>query len=435
MVRAATQVSEQSQVAPQEPEPFELKHLHGRVSSRWLLQGTLEEVDYRDLKRLPWVLFFPPQEQASWLGGDASLPKKYSRWLKQYGPPSAVASLLTVMLRDYPTELGTFQQWMGVVRRSLSKSGSKRLDRWKRRSDAYSLLKKEGPSRLAKAWDAAHVSGPEFLAEAGFDGMMGTAAFLQRATEEFLRSLERQLRAGTLGESKLERLLEILEGESTVGSRLRYDALSGQIASSLLMPFSSRAPEPVIQQTIQTFLLRAIGDPRISRGSWHRVPEPARQVLMRWLVRGTLEEFFRLLDATALDRHWKDRKRFWSAYLDLGAISDAWIVLGSQARNLAWRRKIGEPGSWGRLDGAYEGTQSVLLMRLANVTIAEWSHNGRCCFWLSGNASAPPLYGQRYSASRLRASHGTDHSEIHHFHLWRRRVRSWLRRETGVSPR
>ena len=48
----------------------------------------------------------------------------------------------------------------------------------------------------------------------------------------------------------------------------------------------------------------------------------------------------------------------------------------------------------GRLSGA-SPEQSVLLLRMSGVTIAEWSHNGSCRMWLDGNKDAPKLYQGR----------------------------------------
>jgi hypothetical protein len=50
-----------------------------------------------------------------------------------------------------------------------------------------------------------------------------------------------------------------------------------------------------------------------------------------------LEDFFRVLDETAQDSHWKYRKAFWSAYLRRDVIVDAWATSArSTSRPIGW---------------------------------------------------------------------------------------------------
>ncbi|MFZ3325517.1 MAG: EH signature domain-containing protein, partial [Methylocella sp.] len=44
---------------------------------------------------------------------------------------------------------------------------------------------------------------------------------------------------------------------------------------------------------------------------------------------------------------------------------------------------------------------SVLLMRSGKLTIADWSHNGRCHIWRDGKMEAPKLYQRRYGRDDL----------------------------------
>jgi hypothetical protein len=46
--------------------------------------------------------------------------------------------------------------------------------------------------------------------------------------------------------------------------------------------------------------------------------------------------------------------------------------------------------------------QSVLLMRLGDLVIAEWSHSGAMRFWKSGSKDAPEFHLKEYNASDLR---------------------------------
>ena len=78
-------------------------------------------------------------------------------------------------------------------------------------------------------------------------------------------------------------------------------------------------------------------------------------------------------------------------------IDDIWFLLGPRAANHLRQMSRNEDltETTGSLQGA-GGDQSVLLLRMPGVTIAEWSHNGSCRFWLDGNRKVPKLYQDSY---------------------------------------
>ena len=78
--------------------------------------------------------------------------------------------------------------------------------------------------------------------------------------------------------------------------------------------------------------------------------------MRRWLTRASLDLFFKLIDRHALDAQWRYRHAFWLGYLEIGAIADAWLALGSQAFNEAGAiRELG--GAYGKLKGGDQGNQ------------------------------------------------------------------------------
>ena len=86
----------------------------------------------------------------------------------------------------------------------------------------------------------------------------------------------------------------------------------------------------------------------------------------------------------------------------------------------------------GALKGA-ESSQSVLLMRIPGVTIAEWSHNGACHIWLDGNPRAPKMYKPEYNVYEMRYG---EHSQNHHSSprgTWQDAIAWWLRSNTGIE--
>jgi hypothetical protein len=148
-----------------------------------------------------------------------------------------------------------------------------------------------------------------------------------------------------------------------------------------------------------------------------------------------LEDFFRLLDETALDRHWRYRKLFWMAYFQRELITDAWVVLGPHASRMAELSFDQGDLATGKLKagGGIQGNHSVLLLRLPGMTVAEWSHNGTCRIWLDGNPQAPKMYQMSYSRAEL--VHGEDFSQRHHgteHGSWQRSIADWVGENIGT---
>jgi hypothetical protein len=255
---------------------------------------------------------------------------------------------------------------------------------------------------------------------------------LENASSGWVDQISSRLAEDRISAGEIEPALEWLEAEG----KLRFDSLRVSVAERLLQPFRTSRPSEQIQVPLRTFLLRHLGDPRAPRRpGWSGVREQDRQVLCRWLVTLALDDFFRLISETALDRHWKYRKAFWSAYLNEDLISDAWIALGRGAARSARSMLEDEEQTWGRLQKAgVEANHSVLLMRIDSVTIAEWSHMGSCRFWLDGNARAPRFYRDSYSRTDLVT--GADYTQPHwspERGHWQRLVAAWLEDQTKIS--
>ena len=56
-------------------------------------------------------------------------------------------------------------------------------------------------------------------------------------------------------------------------------------------------------------------DPRLTQSGWTSVSPAAKDVMLRWMVSASLEDFFALIARRAQEDHWRYRKAFWSAYL------------------------------------------------------------------------------------------------------------------------
>jgi hypothetical protein len=285
---------------------------------------------------------------------------------------------------------------------------------------------------MVTAWWDSPRPAEEFLADAGLAGGLEGGKFLAEATDFFVRWLGGRLARGELSSTKLARALTWVEHDG----RLRFETLRIATAEALLAPFEERRPAVEIESTLRPFFLRCFGDPRLPRvPGWANVDERYKGVMRRWLVRLDLDAFFRLLDQTALDRHWSYRQAFWRAYLKRDLITDTWIVLGPEAAKIARRTFEHGAAATGklRLGSGVQANHSVLLMRLGRMTVAEWSHNGTCRFWLEGNRDAPAMYRQEYRRDELvkgakfeQRHHGTERG------TWQGQIADWIYQNTGV---
>jgi len=181
----------------------------------------------------------------------------------------------------------------------------------------------------------------------------------------------------------------------TNGKALRFDDSRAAIAAALCKPWfnAARTPDADLQRDVTEFLIAQIGNPQIKQGRWIGA-EKESALIRRWLARASLKVFFQLIADYALDQHWKYREAFWSACLSKGVIDDAWLALGATVHASARARQdLGN--AFGLLEASNAGDQSVLLLRIGPLVIAEWSHNGSMRAWHSEEAPrfAQPKYG------------------------------------------
>lgn len=418
------------------PEPYDLKVLHRRVSAVWKRDRALDRIRLRDLRRIPWILFYG-ESPANWLGADSDMVNRFGLWLRGSARPSSLRSLLHEFLRVYPAELDTFDQVRSLLMDVIEdgRSSPPSLRRWRQRCKDFGLL--DGDHGLS--FVSGLVSGsdePEaVLHQAGLDAGLEASGFLQSGIRKFLPKAEGLLQETRLEPSLLGRLLEVLESHR----RLRFNqpSVRNEIAVSLLSPFISRPAVPKIRERLQPFFLQHFGDPRLGSGShkWTNISDDIRRVVIRWLVEQVLDEFLGLIKETALDRHWRYREAFWRAFLNKNLIDDIWFVLGYQAKRQLQRirKRHAETETTADLRGA-ASNQSVLLLRMPGMTVAEWSHNGSCRFWLDGNGAAPKLYKRAYHRSDVMS--GADFTQAHHDSprgRWQSQIADWMRHNTGIQ--
>ncbi|MBQ3433656.1 MAG: hypothetical protein IJG24_01270, partial [Selenomonadaceae bacterium] len=132
------------------------------------------------------------------------------------------------------------------------------------------------------------------------------------------------------------------------------------------------------EQCIETFYKR-LDDPRFGYGriKWKEVSPKSKDIFSHWLSAEDLEIFFEIVNATAQDKQWKYREKFWRAYLP--RIVKTKIFLGYDAKRLAAQIKGKVDLKNGDLKGA-TANQSVFVFQIGRYIFSEWSHNGSYAF-------------------------------------------------------
>ena len=431
------------------PSPDTLDELYWRAAERLGRHVPLAEWPRRDLRRLPWVLFYTPEANAqrrwppgtAWLGENPRVVRDYGAWLRGGRRPRAALALLHEFLRVYPAGSDVFHGLRRILENTiLAGSETPSLRRWRQRCQAFRLLDREGDLAFVESLVSRGEPVDRSLEEAGFDSGLATSEFLKSGLQKQLARLEEGLREDRDEPARLERMLVALEFRD----ELRFDDLRSEIAESLLRPFLTKEARAPTKERILPFLMRHFGHPNLPAGkrNWRGVRNDLRTVTLRWLVAQSLDAFFAVVKETALDRHWKYRERFWRAHFDAGVIDKAWFVLGSRALKFAEKQENGHHPSIGQLRGA-GSDQSVLLLHIAGMpgmTVAEWSHSGACRAWLDGNRHAPRLYEDEYRRYDCRPGRqlmdDEDHSQRHHGSesgRWQDALADWIRDHTGVA--
>ena len=206
-----------------------------------------------------------------------------------------------------------------------------------------------------------------------------------------------------------ERLLNHMKG--TDG---KLTATARQYAyAALLRPFMDETAPDEIQKHIQVVILAEYGDPRVPSTPVPSLADDAdgsvaREcigVLTRWLAIDTLNLFIEVISRTAVDRMFKQRRAFWLRYFEANLVTEFHVAFGSEAAVVARSIRAGKGSAirWGQLRRTQESNQSVLLMRIGDLTIVEWSHNGSMRFWRSNTRGKPRLHASIYEGPDLKS--------------------------------
>lgn len=356
---------------------------------------------------------------------------------------SALFALLDAYL-DWFDDQDEDVAWLAKRLTATSKRWAWRdTDPWPARISSFELLTPTtAPRRVAAAVLDSDRDIRAVLDEAGLTtegrrvGGLGLASF--SAGCESVRNMK-----STSALSPQRRLVS-WSGET---GPLLYPKAWPQFAGALFEPWRTSEPPREHKTLIIDRAVAHAGDPRINRARWRPVEEAASDayaVILRWLTQASVRQFFDIVSETMTDRPdmWAERRKFWTQYLDAEMISAAWVAFGSDGASRADRAATltndKSLSMFGRL-GSGSGRSSqhaALIMKIGDLTIAEWSHNGKFNIWSLKDKHHPPLF--RHNTRRLP---DYDPSELmnapvsgSHMSGWQFKLARIIRDETGMRP-
>jgi hypothetical protein len=390
--------------------------------------GTLSTIKRRDLRHAPQAFFEGPRPLAS----QPALREAILGLIAANRQKSAVLAAIFQYLEWFNptnTDLERVGVWLdGMVREWPWP--------WHDRAIRFRLFEvAEAPLRLAQAVLVSDALPNHVLAEIGLSEVIATGALGELTFAAACLLVSRS------GQRDMVRLQERLIEWGKRGERFGFDKAFPLFVSALLDPWTSAEPTAEHQRRIMAELESFAGDPRVRPAKWSIVKDrapAAYAILMRWLTKASVYQFFDIVDRVA-DRHmWSYRRAFWTAYLKAGHIEQAWVVFGSNGGRLARQMATssGDKGLlyFGKLEtgGGRSPDHAALVMNIGDLTIAEWSHNGKYNIWKRGQRGAPRLFLDRYHPDELRHAPIDGSHTSNDYFGWQQAVARIIRDETGL---
>ncbi len=430
------------------PAKAVLEALRRELSLACATEGGAANLPTRTLRMAPLVLWNGEPQPASFSGLlDTFLraAQKRPRWLRD---------LIEAWLRDFGSDRILLREAGFAIAGLLAETNHPRLTAWRYAHESLSLFDaREGPRRVAHALLHGSDDLATVLSQIGMDDQLrANGSFFRSAVAEIVGALPKTLRMPSGGEawSRASQLLEVKQtrrnpfGQPIEVPALRFAELAGKTAQGCLDPWLlGDSTGSISQEEIKAFLLRVMGDPRVEPARWTTVGEEATGLMRTWLAKASLEAFFSLITNNRDAEQWRARRKFWRACLTKMPSTEIWIVLGPGLASIAGSLRD-LAGGYGRMDGSEANGQAVLLMKMGDLILSEWSNVGSLRAWNVGTSGSPKLYQRNYDARQLKAPsltfpHQTrgDYRGMRHGGSWQIRAAALLssRLQLHLSPR
>lgn len=422
---ATVRLEKRFDTPPVTPRPIDLDALLDKIKRGFEADGPgcIARMKNKDKSWLPWLLFHGKAPQpATWFGFiEAAIEdfRKQQRW-------SRLNVWIHVYLRHYDAGGEPTKKLAQFIQHSLAQyvGAQPRLINWKNRM--LFLFTSNGVKNTLSWLLDSDLSTDDALAGLGFEGELAFSPFITDLLDHAIIKCSQDPPDG------MNRIVDLLEVPSGRGPKPR-DLRKVKNAASILIKTAAQKPSVPIDKTLYPVFLRHLTDPRLPGGRtrWADVAPESVKLFTQWLAREDLTFFFSLVDRTAKDSHWQDRRVFWESYLK--HIEMTWVVLGTQARRLVVGTHLEatlNDRRYGRLSKARHD-QSVFLIQMGGHVFVEWSHDGASRMWKQ--QEAPFDFGSReYEGPDLRAPNFVE--RFTHQGNWQPRVITSIYRHTGLQP-
>lgn len=318
-------------------------------------------------------------------------------------------------------------------------------DAWPSRIAEFRLFDAAAaPSRLADRVLTSPESVRHTLGSAGLASDLRRTGGLAAAAFSVACARAAELRGSTAVPVQ-ERTIEWARAAETP---LAYPGEWPAYANALFLPWRNDEPPSSHRNLLIDAATSYAGDPRIKQARWRPVREAgtAYDVIVRWLTKASVEQFFEIVSETMRERPdmWRERRAFWTRYLKNDLIDAAWVAFCSdgarRAELAALRTGDASLGMFGRCaTSASRGPEhAALIMQIGKLTVVDWSHNGSWNVWPEGSPGAPKLFvhntrrAMDYSPRDLMNAplHGSHDASGH----WRYKLEELIWRHTGRRP-
>ena len=403
-------------------------------------EGRADALSRRDLREICRVYLLPPSPP----GADRSVGPLILAEVERLHRRAAFLALIEGYLDRFRMGSPDVAALGAALNRMSGTWPWRPIDEWPQRARQFALFDAEvAPKRLASAILDAAEPPAQILAAAGLQsegrmkGGLAEAAFVMGCASV----LEQRPALLT------HRQLRLIDWSRLGGPAYAYPRAWRFFAEALFKPWSQTEPFGEHKAALVSAAVAYAGDPRVQPALWAEVHDKARDaydVIVRWLTKASVEQFFDIV-AESTDRPdmWAERRKFWEGYLRSNEISKAHVVFGADGALRAKQAADRNPGAglsaFGRLasGGGRTAEHAALIMKIGELTIVEWSHNGRWNIWKSGDAGHPELFRKRrkdfkpeYQPRELMNAP----TNGPHLGDWQWKVREIIRQEAGLRP-
>ena len=425
-------------VVPREPNKENLATCYDTILFVYNNDNGFDKLKKRYVRLSPWLLFKAIDESRPPLISNKSIAAELLRHITTLQDDKAILNLAFVMLRLYPQYLDLFETLNQLIDSLIPSLKKQRGQRFAQKAKSNNLFNSSGPKTVATKLIDNPKDVSVLLDEIGLHGGCQEEGFVEEVYSEWVEKLSQRLTTGIYGSYKesLSRLLNY----SVHGNTLRFPQKRNKLVEGLLLPFQGLNPAKECKKYLRDFIIKYIGDPRFEPGRWTGVNEAARRVMLAWLSEIVLEDFFKLLDHSALydtdaDRQWKYRKTFWETCLRHGLIDNAWVALGKKVAQKAHLFLEQGHNTYAEISGSgVQGHHAVLILQLRNIIVTEWSHSGKYRFWAETSRDAPKLYN--FSYIRDDVIHRPEFDGAHHGAnrgTWQTTVADYIKSQIGYK--